>query len=109
MAHGPKFSSAKLQSDGTVEVTGPFKPEPGEPDKPALVAFYLVQGSTKVDGEGRWMPGDTEWTGTAGSSGLQAGPAHGRGACRRPTQRPARVPNLQLVQQHRHYLSTNAE
>ena len=75
MAHGPKFSSAKLQPDGTVKVTGPFKPEPGEPDKPALVSFYLVQGSTKVDGEGRWMPGATEWTGTAGSSGLKAGPA----------------------------------
>jgi len=74
MAHGPKFSSAKLQSDGTVRVTGPFKPEPGEPDKPALVAFYLAQESTKVDGEGRWMPGDTEWSGTA-EAGLRAGPA----------------------------------
>jgi len=74
MAHGTKFSSAKLQSNGTVEVKGPFKPDPGDPDKPALVSFYLVQGSTKVDGEGRWMPGDTEWSGTAGG-GLRAGSA----------------------------------
>jgi hypothetical protein len=74
MTHGTKFSSAKLQSDGTVKVTGPFSPEPGEPDKPVRVAFYLVQGSTKVDGEGRWMPGDTEWSGTA-ESGLRAGSA----------------------------------
>jgi hypothetical protein len=70
------FKSATLKSDGTVEVKGPFTLEPGEPKKPALVAFYLVQGSTKVDGNGRWLPGEADWTGTGGK-GLEAGPAHG--------------------------------
>ena len=44
------FKSATLQSDGTAVVTGPFSLEPGDPQKPALVAFYLVQGSTTVGG-----------------------------------------------------------
>jgi hypothetical protein len=77
MPHGA-FSSAKLQSDGTVEVTGPFRPGQGEPKKPTLVAFYLVQDSNgvKVDGEGRWLVGEPDWTGRGGS-GLEPGPARG--------------------------------
>jgi hypothetical protein len=76
MPHGKAFASVKLQGDGTVVVTGPFTRGPGEAARVALVAFYLVQGSTKVDGDGRWLPGKTEWTGTA-DKGLTAGPAHG--------------------------------
>ncbi len=76
MSKGKAFTSAKLQPDGTVEVTGPFTRGPGEANRLALVAFYLVQGSTKVDGQGRWMPGEPDWTGTA-DTGLKAGPAHG--------------------------------
>jgi hypothetical protein len=71
-----KFRSAKLQSDGTVVVAGPFSRGPGEPAKPALVAFYLQQDAVKVDGDGRWLPGEPDWTGKGGS-GLKAGPAHG--------------------------------
>lgn len=76
MPHNKAFASAKLQGNGTVEVTGPFTRAPGEADRLALVAFCLVQGSTKVYGDGRWLPGELEWTGTA-DSGLKAGPAHG--------------------------------
>jgi hypothetical protein len=72
------FSSATLQSDGTVAVTGPFSLDPGEPMKPALVAFYLVQGSTTVGGDGRWSIGEPKWTGTCGS-GLTVGAAWGYG------------------------------
>jgi hypothetical protein len=74
------FSSAKLQTDGTVEVTGDFTPKPDDPKKDSFVAFYLVQGppgaETKVDGEGRWLAGQPVWTGT-GKSGLKPGSARG--------------------------------
>ena len=69
-------------------MTGPFKPEPGEPEKPALVAFYLVQASTKVDGvpkyttvggNGRWTIGEPEWIGTCDGAPLTAGQAWGYG------------------------------
>lgn len=80
MPHGA-FSSAKLQSDGTVEVTGPFSPGQGEPKRDTFVAFYLVQGppgaETKVDGEGRWLVGQPDWSGTGNSGGLKPGPAQG--------------------------------
>jgi hypothetical protein len=76
-----QFTSAKIQSDGTVEVAGPFSVGQGEPAKPALVAFYLEQGpagaETKADGEGRWLPGKPNWTGTCSSEGLTPGPARG--------------------------------
>jgi hypothetical protein len=78
MPHGA-FSSAKLQSDSTVEVKGPFTLEPGEPQKPALVAFYLVQGSTTVGGDGRWSIGEPEWSGTCDGALLTAGQAWGYG------------------------------
>jgi hypothetical protein len=74
MSHKGAFDSATLRPDGTVEVTGPFTRDPDEPPKPALVAFYLEQDSTKIDGEGRWLPTESGWTGTAGP-GLKAGPA----------------------------------
>ena len=59
-------------------VTGPFSLEPGEPQKPALVAFYLVQSSTTVGGDGRWSIGQKKWTGKGGG-GLEAGEAWGYG------------------------------
>lgn len=77
-----QFTSAKLKSDGTVEVRGPFSPGPGpdDPKKDTFIAFYLVQGppgaETKVDGEGRWLANAIDWTGTGGS-GLKPGPARG--------------------------------
>jgi hypothetical protein len=74
MSKGKAFNSAKLQPDGTVEVTGPFSLDPGEPKAPALLSFYLVQDSKTVEGDGRWLVGTPEWTGTGGS-GLKAGPA----------------------------------
>src|SRR6185312_16504515 len=76
------FTSAKLQSDGTVSVVGPFSPGPGDPlDRPMVLGFYLVQDSTeaggkptKVDGTGGWWAGQTDWFG-AGGTGLKPGPA----------------------------------
>ena len=47
---------------------------PEQPKKPALVAFYLEQGATKIEGDGRWEPGATEWTGS-GAKGLTTGDA----------------------------------
>jgi len=73
------FKSATLKSDGTAVVTGPFSLEPGDPQKPALVAFYLVQGSNTVGGEGRWSIGDEEWTGTCDGALLETGRAWGYG------------------------------
>jgi hypothetical protein len=82
-----RFRTATLQSDGTAVVTGPFSLEPGEPQKPALVAFYLVQESSIVDGEpkyttvsghGTWSIDDEEWKGTCGG-GLKTGAAWGYG------------------------------
>jgi hypothetical protein len=83
-----RFRTATLQSDGTAVVTGPFTLEPGDPQKPALVAFYLVQESssgdgepnyTTVEGDGRWSVGDEEWTGTCDGALLKAGTAWGYG------------------------------
>ena len=73
------FTSAKLKSDGTVEVRGPFNPGPGhdEPDKDTFIACYLEQDSTKVDGEGRWRAGAIDWIGTCSSDGLRPGDARG--------------------------------
>jgi hypothetical protein len=79
MPHGA-FSSAKLQSGGRAAVTGPFSLNPGDPQKPALVAFYLVQGSTTVvEGHGSWSIGDKEWQGSCGCGSLKAGDAWGYG------------------------------
>ena len=78
MGHVGAFRSPTLRPDGTVEVTGPFSLDPGEPRKDARVIFYLVQDATKIDGEGRWSVGQSEWSGT-GSSGLKAGPAQAAG------------------------------
>lgn len=83
-----RFGSANLRSDGTVEVKGPFSLDPGDPQKPAQVAFYLVQTSTDyagaetktvVEGSGSWSIGDTEWTGTCAQGALTTGTAHGYG------------------------------
>jgi hypothetical protein len=74
MAHGGKFKTVSLGSDGKVEVTGPFTVDASEQRKPAVVVFYLVQDSQKVDGEGRWEPGEPEWRGTGGT-GLKPGAA----------------------------------
>lgn len=74
MGHGGKFESVKLQPDGTVKVSGPFTVDASEQQKPAVVVFYLVQDSKKFDGEGRWLPGAPDWTGTGGI-GLKPGDA----------------------------------
>ncbi len=79
-----KFRTARLKSDGTVEVRGPFTLEPGDPQQPALVSFYLVQEKTPgefttVGGDGRWVIGEKEWTGTCDGALLEAGQAWGYG------------------------------
>jgi hypothetical protein len=71
------FDSAVIQPDDTVRVKGPFRAEHGDPEKPALVAFFLEQGTARVGGEGHWQPGADEWIGTCSSNGLTPGPAHG--------------------------------
>jgi hypothetical protein len=96
MSKGKAFNSAKLQPDGTVEVTGPFSLDPGEPKAPALLSFYLVQDSKTVEGDGRWLVGTPEWTGTGGS-GLKAGTRTGHRARRPCTQRATRVHDVELV------------
>ncbi len=76
------FTSAKLNSDGTVTVVGPFSPGPGDPvDRTVVIAFYLLQDSTgdgqpiKVDGTGGWWPEQTDWFGWSPAGGLKPGPA----------------------------------
>ena len=69
-----QFRSATLGPDGTVDVAGPFELDPDELRKDALVVFHLVQDATTITGDGRWMVGQDDWSGTGGS-GLRAGPA----------------------------------
>jgi len=66
------FEKVVIQRDGTATVTGPFSLDPGEPQRSALVSFYIVQGDTTVGGDGRWSIDDETWTGTCGG-GLTAG------------------------------------
>lgn len=76
MPKGKAFTSAKIQADGTIAVTGPFIQGPGEASKVALVSFCIAQGSSTAYGQGQWLPGQTVWTGTA-EGGVQVGPSHG--------------------------------
>jgi hypothetical protein len=76
------FTSAKLNSNGTVSVVGPFSPGPGDPlDRTVVIAFYLLQDSTsggqpvKVDGTGGWWPEQTDWFGECWGGELKPGPA----------------------------------
>jgi len=78
------FSSAVLQPDGIVIVTGPFSLFSEDvTGKEIFVDFFLVQGEPgaeiMVDGHGKWTPGNPNWTGTADSGALQPGPANGNG------------------------------
>ena len=73
------FRIATLKKDGTAVVKGPFSLEPGDPQKPAVVAFYLVQGSNTVGGDGRWSIGEPEWSGKCDGALLTAGEAWGYG------------------------------
>jgi hypothetical protein len=75
MGHVGKFDSATLPGDGTVKVTGPFSLFPEQPVKPALIAFYLEQGATKIEGDGRWEPPATGWSGTGAAKTLTTGKA----------------------------------
>jgi hypothetical protein len=72
MTHGGMFSSVTLREDGSVDVKGPFTVDASEQRKPALISFYLIQDGNMIDGEGRWTPGQREWSGTGGS-GLHLG------------------------------------
>jgi hypothetical protein len=74
-----RFGSANLKTNGTVVVKGPFSLDPGDPQKPALVAFYLVQGATVVEGHGSWSIGDAEWEGSCSCGSLEVGDAWGYG------------------------------
>jgi hypothetical protein len=77
------FTSAELQKDGTVIVKGPFSRFSEDPIKEIFVKFFLVQDAPgpdiMVDGNGSWIPGDPDWTGTADRGQLHAGSAIGNG------------------------------
>jgi hypothetical protein len=88
MGHHVKFESATLRDDGTVVVTGPFSLFPNQPNKDALIAFYLEQGATKIEGEGRWSTGHHEWSGTGRRGELRAGPAQAAGLAVHPLDDP---------------------
>ncbi len=79
-----------MKKDGSAAVTGPFSLLSGEPKKPVLVSFYLVQPSGEVDdegnpklitvgGDGRWSVDAEEWEGTCEANLLQLGKAWGYG------------------------------
>ena len=120
-----RFRTATLQSDGTAVVKGPFTLERGDPQKPALVAFYLVQesssgdgepNSTTVGGDGRWSIGETNGSGTCDGALLKAGHSMGIRDGHPRARRTSGVRDLDLDRaigrdgSRRHsYLSTNAE
>ena len=77
------FTSAKLLSDGTVSVLGPYTPGADDPpDRSVVVSFYLVQKSAEpggttvlVDGTGGWWPQQPDWFGSGLAGELKPGPA----------------------------------
>ena len=68
------FDSVTLRADGTVEARGEFRSDPDTSGRDAIVSFYVVQGGTRIEGDGRWPAGTPDWTGTGGA-GLSPGPA----------------------------------
>ena len=82
MAHS-QFTSATLQEDGTVQVTGPLTVDASATAADVTLRFLIVQGSTFVHGEGRGVGasanGNWHGTATAQQGSLQAGPAQAFG------------------------------